>query len=82
MIPTFSNISQEYDPSIRTNVGKLLISFVAHCDTKRSIELLDIIEKLLNRPFEKFSEENRSILKNEDELAHIVTIVDELIRVN
>lgn len=58
------------------------MNFVAHCDTKRSIELLDIVEKMLNRPFDKFHEDNRIVLKNDEELKHIDTIVDELIRVS
>lgn len=80
-IPLFSNINHETEVSVRTNVGKVLIEFTSHCDTKRSLELFDIIEKLLNRPFDKFAEENRIILKSEDELSHICTIVDELIHV-
>lgn len=81
VIPIFSNIANEPDPSIRTKVGKMLVNFVVHCDTKRSIELLDIVEKLLNRPFDRFTDENRMILKNEDELQHILGLIDELIRV-
>lgn len=82
VIPTFANIAQEVDAKIRTSVGELLLTFVAQCDTKRSIELLDIIEKLLNRPFERFTEENRIILKNDEELSHVIMIIDELIRVS
>lgn len=44
--------------------------------------MLDIIEKLLNRPFDRFVEENRIVLKNDEELAHITNIIDELIRVS
>lgn len=82
MIPLFSDINHENETSVRTSVGKLLLDFVSHCDTKRSLELLDVVEKLFNRPFEKFSEEGKIILKNENELEHITTMVDELIRVS
>lgn len=82
VIPTFTNIAHEADARIRTSVGELLLRFVAQCDTKRSIELLDIIEKLLNRPFDRFIEENRIVLKNDEELSHITMIIDELIRVS
>lgn len=82
MIPLFSNIHHENETSVRTSVGKLLLDFVSHCDTKRSLELLDVVEKLLNRPFEKFADEGKLILKHEYELAHIITMVDELIRVS
>lgn len=82
VIPIFANISQETDARIRTNVGKLLLNFVTHCETKRSIELLDIVEKITNRPFDRFVEDNLIVLRHEDEVSHIVTIVDELIRVS
>lgn len=82
IIPLFSNIHQENETAVRTNVGKLLIDFVSHCDTKRSLELLDIIEKMFNRPFDKFMDESKIVLKNENELQHISIIVDELIRVS
>lgn len=82
MIPLFSDIHHENETSVRTSVGKLLLDFVSHCDTKRSLELLDVVEKLLNRPFDKFADVGKLILKNEHELAHITTMVDELIRVS
>lgn len=81
VIPTFANIAYENDAKIRTSVGNLLLKFAAQCDTKRSIELLDIIEKLLNRPFERFNDDSRNILKSDEELNHITMIIDELIRV-
>lgn len=82
VIPLFSDIHHENEASVRTSVGKLLLDFVSHCDTKRSLELLDVVEKLFNRSFEKSADEGKSILKNEHELAHIATMVDELIRVS
>lgn len=81
VIPTFVNIAYENDAKIRTSVGELLLKFVSQCDSKRSIELLDIVEKLLNRPFDRFTDEKLIVLKNDDELSHITHIVDELIRV-
>lgn len=82
VIPTFANIAYENDAKIRTSVGELLLKFAAQCDTKRSIELLDIVEKLLNRPFDLFTDDSRIILKNDEELNHITMIIDELIRVS
>lgn len=82
VIPTFSNIAYETDTRIRTSVGEMLLSFVAQCDTKRSIELLDIVEKLLNRPFDRLIDDNRIVFKKDDELSHIIKIIDELIRVS
>lgn len=59
----------------------LLIDFACQCETKRSLELLDIVERLLNRPFDKLAEENKVVLKIDEELAHIKSIVDEVIKV-
>lgn len=46
VIPHFSNVHLESEIGVRTAVGKLLIDFVWHCDTKSCLELLDIIEKV------------------------------------
>lgn len=81
VIPVFANITQEPDAPRRSNVAKLLLNFVIQCDTKRSIELLDIVEKLLNRPFERHADDGRPTSKADDEFAHLTVIVDELIRV-
>lgn len=82
VIPLFSDIHHENETSVRTSVGKLLLDFVSHCDTKRSLELLDVVEKLFNRSFEKYADEGKNILKNGNESAHITTMVDELISVS
>lgn len=81
MIPLFAEIHHEPEATVRTSVGRMLLDFITHCDTKRSLELLDIIEKLFNRSFEKFTEEGKIILKNDNEMIHITTMADELIRV-
>lgn len=81
VIPIFANIPHEPDSTIRSNVAKLLMNFVIQCDTKRSIELLDIVDKLLNRPFERHAEDGRQTSKIDDEFAYLTVIVDELIRV-
>lgn len=46
VIPQFSNVHLESDITVRSAVGKLLIDFTWHCDSKRCQELLDIIEKV------------------------------------
>lgn len=46
VIPHFSNVHMETDINVRSAVGKLLIDFTWHCDSKRCLELLDIIEKV------------------------------------
>lgn len=46
VIPHFSNVHTEPDMNVRSAVGKLLIEFAWNCDSKRCLELLDIVEKV------------------------------------
>ncbi|KAH1016696.1 hypothetical protein HUJ04_007876 [Dendroctonus ponderosae] len=52
LIPHLSLVVNDYDVFIRTSVIKLLIEVCTVCESKRCIELLDILEKFLFRPFE------------------------------
>lgn len=47
VIPHFAGVHHETDMLVRTSVAKLLVDFAWHCDTKRCLELLDIIEKVV-----------------------------------
>jgi tuberous sclerosis 2 len=55
VIVIFSDIAQEPDVKIRVAVCKLLLEVCSHCDTKRCLELLDILEKVMNHPFDLYS---------------------------
>lgn len=79
VIPQFSTIAYEPDLLVRTAVCKALIDFAWHCDTKRCGELLDILEKILNRPFELYNE--GFIFKTENEIQDVLTVVEGLIEV-
>lgn len=71
----FQNIHMETDCIVRAAVSKLLLDFACNCETKRCLDLLDIIEKVLNRPFE-VQDINKSNWQD------IAKIIDELIAVN
>lgn len=75
-----SNIAQEQDLQVRVAVAILLIELTSHCDTKRCLELLDIIEKFLNRPFELYLTDGITI-KSDNEIQDIIILVDGLIKV-
>ncbi|XP_055383497.1 tuberin [Condylostylus longicornis] len=79
VIPEFHNISSEEDLKVRNAVAKALTDFSLHCETKRCGELLDILEKILNRPFEVFGEDG-TVLQSETEL-DVLTVVEGLIEV-
>lgn len=77
VIVVFSDIAHEHDIKIRVSVCKLLLDICIHCDTKRCLELLDILEKVMNHPFELYSLEN--VAKNENEFEDTLAVVNGLI---
>uniref|UniRef100_W8AW74 Tuberin n=3 Tax=Ceratitis capitata TaxID=7213 RepID=W8AW74_CERCA len=79
VIPHFSQISNETDLEVRVAVSNALVDFARHCDTKRCGELLDILEKLVNRPFEQQTNFNETIIKSEADILDVVTAVQGLI---
>uniref|UniRef100_A0A0A1XPT7 Tuberin n=1 Tax=Zeugodacus cucurbitae TaxID=28588 RepID=A0A0A1XPT7_ZEUCU len=81
VIPHFSQISHETDLQIRVSVANALVEFARHCDTKRCGELLDILEKLINRPFEQQMTSGEFVVKCESEILDVVTAVHGLIEI-
>ncbi|XP_036326268.1 tuberin-like [Rhagoletis pomonella] len=81
VIPQFSQIAHEADLEIRVAVANALVGFVRHCDTKRCGELLDILEKLINRPFEQQLIAGESTIKSESDILDVVTAVHGLIEI-
>lgn len=54
IVVIFSDVAQDQDIKIRTAVAKLLLDICQHCDTKRCLELFDILVKILNHPFDLY----------------------------
>lgn len=78
VIVIFSDIAQEHDVKIRVSVCKLLLEICSRCDTKRCIELLDVLEKVLNHPFDLYSLDS-SAPRNEYDFEDSFTVVNGLI---
>lgn len=78
VIVIFSDIAQEQDVKIRVAVCRLLLEICSHCDTKRCLELLDILEKNMNRPFDLYALDSTP-QKNEHEFEDSITVVNGLI---
>lgn len=78
VIVIFSDIAQEHDVKIRVAVCKLLLEICSHCDTKRCLELLDILEKVMNHPFDLFSLYNTSH-KYEHDFEDSIVVVNGMI---
>lgn len=51
VIPHLASIYTDPDIVVRTEAAKLLIDMCMNCETKRCLDILDILEKLLNRPY-------------------------------
>ncbi|KAL7732977.1 hypothetical protein ACLKA6_002787 [Drosophila palustris] len=91
VVTQLSQIHQEPSVQVRMSVARALCNFAAHCDTKRCMELLDILEALINRPFDQTrqvaseglaSEMGSSIIiKNETEIADINAAINGLVEV-
>lgn len=80
VIPLFGQVCNETDVLLRCAVANALIDFARHCDTKRCGELLDILEKMINRPYEQYKLHGQEV-KQEQDIVDIVTAVDGLIEV-
>ncbi|CAH1986295.1 unnamed protein product [Acanthoscelides obtectus] len=78
VLPHMTNIVQVNDIVIRASVANLIIDFCMECETKRCLELLEILEKLLYRPFEAPSE---NIALKEGDVYDINCVVSGLIKV-
>ena len=78
VIVIFSDIAQDHDVKVRVAVCKHLIDICSHCDTKRCLELLDILEKVMNHPFDLYLLDG-SASRNEHDFEDSFTVVNGLI---
>ena len=53
MVPFLAHIDQDQDVAVRNSATGLLIELCLNCDTKRCLELLDILEKVNLAPIVK-----------------------------
>ncbi|EZA47091.1 Tuberin [Ooceraea biroi] len=51
VVPYMQHVDMDPDITIRNVTANLLVDLCLECDTKRCIELLDILEKIINKPF-------------------------------
>lgn len=78
IVVMFSDIAHEPDLKVRIVVCKFLLEICSHCDTKRCLDLIEILEKVMNHPFDLYSLENKA-LKNEHDFEDSITVVNGLI---
>ncbi|XP_044760648.1 tuberin isoform X2 [Coccinella septempunctata] len=77
VIPHCTNIVNDTNITVRSAVAKCLLSLCVSCETKRCVEMLDILEKLMFRPFEVYTDHSPS----EQELEDVLILVEGLIDV-
>ncbi|XP_058457517.1 tuberin isoform X2 [Malaya genurostris] len=73
-------VIHETDSEVRKAVANALIEFISHCDTKRSFELLEIVGKMLQRPYDCYAH-NKSIVTSIRDVEDIIVLIDGLIRI-
>lgn len=79
VIPEFSNIINfEKDMHVRLEIINALISFGINCDTTRCVDILDMLQKILQRPFQQF-EQTGYVIANKEEGADIIRVTEGLI---
>lgn len=79
VLPLFGTVHLEPDVLVRQSVARMLLEFGRRCETKRCMELLDVVERMLNRPLELYEQCGRSGLRSEAESADVITCVDGLV---
>ncbi|CAH1116150.1 unnamed protein product [Phaedon cochleariae] len=79
VIPHTVNITQCNDVIVRSSVANMLIDLCLECESKKCLELLDILEKILHRPFENHLPDNPQ--NHESEHLDVKCLVEGLIKV-
>ncbi|XP_001652850.2 tuberin isoform X1 [Aedes aegypti] len=80
VIVHLGGVVHETDAEVRKAVAVAMIEFILHCDTKRCFELLEIVGKMLHRPYDCYTQHG-TVFHSVKEVEDIVILVDGLIRV-
>lgn len=79
VLPKFGGVHLEPDVVVRQSVARMLLEFARHCETKRCLELMDVVERVLSRPLELYELNGRAALRSESELIDVIACVDGLV---
>lgn len=77
----FSSIVHESDLSVRIAVAELLIELSKHCETKRCLELFEIMERMIMRQYESGHHSDDYVFTSKDDTKDIQVLVEGLIKV-
>lgn len=79
VVPHLQHIATDPDVIVRNSCAELLVDLCLDCDTQSCSEILDIIDKILNRPFDQQATDLQAL--NDAELTDVKTVVSGLIKV-
>jgi len=79
LLPLFQNLHLEHEVAVRECAVDLMISLCFHCNSKHCIGLLDILEKIMERPF-NLDHGDIVNIPSEEELGDVVKCTNGLIR--
>ncbi|XP_063696439.1 tuberin [Culicoides brevitarsis] len=77
----FGNIVTESDLTVRMAVAELLIELSKHCETKRCLELFEIMGKMINRQYDAGYRPDDYVFTSRDDTKDIQVLVEGLIKV-
>lgn len=80
VIVHLGGVVHETDAEVRKAVASAMIEFIMYCDTKRCFELLEIVGKMLHRPYDCYAHD-KTVIHSVKEAEDIIILVDGLIRV-
>ncbi|XP_072397243.1 tuberin [Diabrotica undecimpunctata] len=79
VVPHMVNMNYNNDIVVRSSVANLLIDLCLECESKKCLDLLDILEKMLLRPFDTYLSDNST--HSDAEFSDIKCLVEGLIKV-
>ncbi|KAK7793760.1 hypothetical protein R5R35_000957 [Gryllus longicercus] len=80
VVPYLQHVDGDSDIIVRNAAAQLLVDLCLECENKRCLELMDILEKILNRPFDQFANDSMPVM-NETDVIDVKTVVIGLIKI-
>lgn len=79
VLPVFQNLHTEHEMEVRRAAVELIISLCQHCNSKHCTGLLDILERIMERPFNVPDQGDVVNIPSDDELGDVVTCTTGLV---
>ncbi|CAH0564266.1 unnamed protein product [Brassicogethes aeneus] len=76
VVPHMKDIEMDLDVQVRTSVSELIVNLCLDCESKKCLELLNILDKLLMRPFNQPGD----MVTSDLDLKDCAALIDGLIR--